>query len=162
MKKLLCYFIFVDHQFLKGDHLAINDIPGVSKSESCNQITNTFSSSSTQEPPNPDEFDFIVQKVICEKNMKIDNSMDGHINEAEHLQMIMKEEKRKYNNKMAARRCRKRKEDKIRHLEQMVAQLQEEHDHGKDVLNELSSSITNLKQELLQHTQQGCNIYANY
>ena len=64
--------------------------------------------------------------------------------------------------KMAARRCRKRKEDKIRHLEQMVAQLQEEHHEGEEILNELSSSIANLKQELLQHTQQGCNIYANY
>ena len=88
--------------------------------------------------------------------------MDGHINETEHLQKIMKEEKRKFNNKMAARRCRQRKEERIRHLEHELSQLKDDNDKSAEIMNELLNSIADLKQELLQHTHQGCQIFASY
>ena len=162
MKKSRISFNNEEADLITDDILMTNDTLNIRTSNTFNLIEHMFTGSDVSEPINPDEFDFILQSSITERNKEIDASMNANVNETEKLQELMKEEKRKYNNKMAARRCRQRKEDKIRHLEQKLSQLQKEHDHEKGILNELLRSIANLEQELWYHTEQGCQINANF
>ena len=60
---------------------------------------------------------------------------------------------------MAARRCRKRKEDRIHNLEQRLCQLKDESEEGTEKVSELHDAISNLKQELLEHVKNGCQVY---
>ena len=162
MKKSRISFNNAESNLITDDILMTNDTLDIRTSNTFNVIEPRFTGSVVSEPINPDVFDFIFQSSVIEKNKEIGASMNANVKETEQLQEIMKEEKRKYNNKMAARRCRQRKEDKIRHLEQKLSQLQKEHDHEKGILNELIRSIANLEQELWYHTEQGCQINANF
>ena len=162
MKKSRISFNYEEADLIADDILMTNDTLDIRTSNTFNVIEHMFTGSVVSEPMNPDEFDVILRSSITEKNKEIDASMNANVNETEKVQESMKEEKRKYNNKMAARRCRQRKEDKIRYLEQKLSQLQKEHDHEKGILNELVRSIANLEQELWYHTDQGCQINTNF
>ena len=52
-------------------------------SDTFNVIEHWFTDSVVSEPINPDEFDFILQSSITEKNKEIDASMNTNVNETE-------------------------------------------------------------------------------
>ena len=112
-----------------------------------------MSSSSTSTLPNPS----IKQYCIDVRNTNLEEAISTK--KDRNAKENMKIEKRKENNRMAARRCRKRKEDRIHKLEQMLCQLKDENEDGIEKVSELHDTISSLKQELIEHVKKGCQIY---
>ena len=112
-----------------------------------------ISSSSTFTLLNPS----IKQRCIEMPSNNLAETVSVHKNK--DAKESLKIEKRKENNRMAARRCRKRKEDKIHNLEQMLCQLKDESEEETEKLIELHDAISNLNQELIEHVKNGCQIY---
>ena len=89
------------------------------------------------------------------RNTNLEEAISSKSDAKENLKI----ERRKENNRMAARRCRKRKEDRIHNLEQMLCQLKDENEEGMEKVTELHDNISSLKQELIEHVKNGCQIY---
>ena len=117
----------------------------------CLEVHN-ISSSSTATLLNPS----IKQGCI---EMPKNNLEASNVQSNKDAKENLKVEKRKENNRMAARRCRKRKEDRIHNLEHRLCQLKDENEEGTEKVSELHDAISNLKQELLEHVKNGCQVY---
>merc|ERR1711992_92053 len=73
-------------------------------------------------------------------------------------QEIIKLERKRLRNRLAASKCRKRKLERISNLDEKVSDLKEENTELMGIVKKLKDSICNLKQEVMEHVQHGCQI----
>ena len=69
---------------------------------------------------------------------------------------------RKERNKIAARKCRQKKLDKLNNLGRKLSNLKEDIEAGSTFIKTLQASIYTLKQEIIEHNDNGCQIGGNY
>merc|ERR1712066_911589 len=70
----------------------------------------------------------------------------------------IKLERKRQRNRLAASKCRKRKLERISHLELKVRDLKGENAELANVVKKLKDSVYGLKQEVLEHHNNGCLI----
>merc|ERR1739848_327816 len=70
----------------------------------------------------------------------------------------IKLERKRQRNRLAASKCRKRKLERISQLELKVKDLKGENSELYNVVKKLKNSVANLKQEVIDHCQSGCQI----
>merc|ERR1712158_338562 len=70
----------------------------------------------------------------------------------------IKLERKRMRNRLAASKCRKRKLERISQLESKVKDLKGENSELYNVVKKLKQSVANLKQEVIDHCQSGCQI----
>merc|ERR1712227_193827 len=73
-------------------------------------------------------------------------------------QEIIKLERKRLRNRLAASKCRKRKLERISNLDEKVSDLKEENSELMGIVKKLKESICNLKQEVMEHGHHGCQI----
>lgn len=73
-------------------------------------------------------------------------------------QEMIKLERKRLRNRIAASKCRRRKLEKIGKLEDKVQQLKGENGDLQAVVNKLKDQVYALKKEVMQHVQSGCQI----
>merc|ERR1719158_2502760 len=73
-------------------------------------------------------------------------------------QEVIKLERKRLRNRLAASKCRKRKLERISNLDEKVSDLKEENGELMGIVKRLKESICNLKQEVMEHVQHGCQI----
>lgn len=73
-------------------------------------------------------------------------------------QEIIKLERKRLRNRLAASKCRKRKLERISNLDEKVSDLKEENSELMGIVKKLKESICNLKQEVMEHVHHGCQI----
>merc|ERR1712109_157236 len=70
----------------------------------------------------------------------------------------IKLERKRMRNRLAASKCRKRKLERISNLDEKVEDLKSENTELMGIVKKLKDSICNLKQEVMEHVQHGCQI----
>merc|ERR1712226_582292 len=70
----------------------------------------------------------------------------------------IKLERKRLRNRLAASKCRKRKLERISQLEVKVKDLKGENSELYNVVKKLKQSVANLKQEVMEHVNSGCEI----
>lgn len=70
----------------------------------------------------------------------------------------IKLERKRYRNRIAASKCRKRKLEKISHLEDKVKELKGENAKLETFADRLREQVCSLKQTVLDHVKKGCQI----
>merc|ERR1712010_164296 len=70
----------------------------------------------------------------------------------------IKLERKRLRNRLAASKCRKRKLERISQLEVKVKDLKGENSELYNVVKKLKQSVANLKQEVIEHVNSGCDI----
>ena len=70
----------------------------------------------------------------------------------------IKLERKRQRNRLAASKCRKRKLERIGQLELKVKDLKGENSELYNVVKKLKQSVANLKQEVIDHCNNGCQI----
>jgi len=70
----------------------------------------------------------------------------------------IKLERKRLRNRLAAHKCRKRKLERISNLDDKVKDLKDENAELGSVLKKLKESVCNLKQEVMEHMNSGCQI----
>ncbi|GIY50652.1 transcription factor AP-1 [Caerostris darwini] len=70
----------------------------------------------------------------------------------------IKLERKRYRNRLAASKCRKRKLEKISQLEDKVKELKGENSKLELIVERLRDQVCSLKQEVLDHAKKGCQI----
>jgi len=75
-------------------------------------------------------------------------------------QEVIKLERKRLRNRIAATKCRKRKLERIARLEDRVRQIKSENSELAAVAARLRDQVMGLKKEALQHEQNGCQILA--
>jgi transcription factor AP-1 len=73
-------------------------------------------------------------------------------------QEVIKLERKRLRNRLAASKCRKRKLERISNLDEKVGDLKDENGELMGIVKRLKESICNLKQEVMEHVQHGCQI----
>jgi transcription factor AP-1 len=73
-------------------------------------------------------------------------------------QEVIKLERKRLRNRLAASKCRKRKLERISNLDEKVSDLKDENGELMGIVKRLKDSICNLKQEVMEHVQHGCQI----
>ncbi|XP_059097370.1 transcription factor JunD-like [Tigriopus californicus] len=70
----------------------------------------------------------------------------------------LKLERKRLRNRVAASKCRKKKLERISQLDEKVQGLKNENTELAAVVKKLKESVCNLKQEVIDHVNQGCQI----
>merc|ERR1712044_62134 len=70
----------------------------------------------------------------------------------------IKLERKRQRNRLAASKCRKRKLERIAQLELKVKDLKGENSELANVVKKLKESVFNLKREVIDHVNSGCQI----
>ena len=70
----------------------------------------------------------------------------------------IKLERKRMRNRLAASKCRKRKLERISQLDVKVNDLKGENVELGNVVKRLKDAVCNLKQEVLEHVKNGCQI----
>ena len=73
-------------------------------------------------------------------------------------QEVIKLERKRLRNRLAASKCRKRKLERISNLDDKVSDLKEENGELSAIVKRLKESVCNLKQEVMEHVTHGCQI----
>jgi hypothetical protein len=73
-------------------------------------------------------------------------------------QEAIKLERKRLRNRLAASKCRKRKLERISNLDEKVADLKSENGELLAIVKRLKDSVCNLKQEVMEHVQHGCQV----
>jgi transcription factor AP-1 len=73
----------------------------------------------------------------------------------------IKLERKRLRNRLAATKCRKRKLERISHLDDRVKVLKNENGELVAVVKKLKASVAVLKQEVIEHVNNGCEILMN-
>ena len=74
------------------------------------------------------------------------------------VQESAKLERKRARNRLAASKCRKRKLERIAHLDDRVNVLKEENADLAAVVKRLKAAVCDLKQEVMEHVNNGCQI----
>ena len=74
------------------------------------------------------------------------------------LQEIVKRERKKQKNRVAASKCRKKKLEREAQLEVRVQQLKDKNIELNAVANALRQQVSELKQRVLEHVAYGCQL----
>jgi len=92
----------------------------------------------------------------------------GHLTDTSSMSPIdmenqeaIKLDRKRMRNRMAASKCRKRKLEKIAILDDRVKQLKNENADLAAVVKKMKSSVAQLKQEVMEHHESGCDIRFN-
>jgi len=92
----------------------------------------------------------------------------GHLTDTSSMSPIdmenqehQKLDRKRMRNRMAASKCRKRKLEKIALLDDRVKQLKNENADLAAVVKKMKSSVAQLKQEVIEHAESGCEIRFN-
>ena len=96
----------------------------------------------------------IIDLNFFEENLGLDW---WHQNKEESKHSLRKER-----NKIAARKCRQKKLDKLNNLGRKLSNLKEDIEAGSTFIKTLQASIYTLKQEIIEHNDNGCQIGVNY
>lgn len=75
-----------------------------------------------------------------------------------HVQEIVKRERKKQKNRVAASKCRKKKLEREAQLEIKVEELRKRNRELATIANALKSQLTDLKQRVVQHIACGCHV----
>jgi len=70
----------------------------------------------------------------------------------------IKLERKRLRNRLAATKCRKRKLERISHLDERVKGLKTENSDLVAMVKKLKQSVALLKQEVIEHVNQGCEM----
>jgi transcription factor AP-1 len=73
-------------------------------------------------------------------------------------QEVIKLERKRLRNRLAATKCRKRKLERISNLDEKVSDLKAENGELMGIVKRLKESVCNLKQEVMEHVQHGCQM----
>jgi transcription factor AP-1 len=73
-------------------------------------------------------------------------------------QEVIKLERKRLRNRLAATKCRKRKLERISNLDEKVSDLKSENGELMGIVKRLKESVCNLKQEVMEHVQHGCQM----
>ena len=92
----------------------------------------------------------IIDLNFFEENLGLDW---WHQNKEESKHSLRKER-----NKIAARKCRQKKLDKLNNLGRKLSNLKEDIEAGSTFIKTLQASIYALKQEIIEHNDKGCQI----
>ena len=102
---------------------------------------------------------FETQNVIFDLNFVEENlGRDWWHQEKEETKHSLRKER----NKIAARKCRQKKLDKLNNLGRKLSNLKEDIEAGSTFIKTLQASIYTLKQEIIEHNDNGCQIGGNY
>jgi len=74
------------------------------------------------------------------------------------VQEIVKRERKKQRNRIASSKCRKRKLEREARLETRVKELKERNIELNAVANALKQQVCDLKQRVMDHVNEGCQI----
>lgn len=75
------------------------------------------------------------------------------------MQEIIKHERKKLRNRLAAQRCRKRKIEREDELKDKVKELKTENGELTNTRSDLRKQVIELKQKVMNHVNQGCHIF---
>ena len=75
------------------------------------------------------------------------------------MQEIIKHERKKLRNRLAAQRCRKRKIEREDELKEKVKELKMTYSELTSTRTELRKQVIELKQKVMNHVNQGCHVY---
>lgn len=70
----------------------------------------------------------------------------------------IKLERKRLRNRLAATKCRKRKLERISHLDDRVKVLKTENGELVAIVKKLKASVALLKQEVIEHVSNGCEM----
>lgn len=73
-------------------------------------------------------------------------------------QEVMKVERKRARNRIAARKCRHRKLERISRLEEKVDELKNENEDLSSTATSLREQVCRLKQQILEHVKSGCQV----
>ncbi|XP_074643465.1 transcription factor Jun-like [Tubulanus polymorphus] len=73
-------------------------------------------------------------------------------------QEVMKVERKRARNRIAARKCRHRKLERISRLEDKVNDLKDENENLSTTATSLREQVCRLKQQILEHVKSGCQV----
>jgi len=93
--------------------------------------------------------------VSTEENMRLNSSLSPIDMESQER---IKLERKRLRNRVAASKCRKRKLEKISLLDDKVQSLKGENSELAAVVKKLKASVCDLKQEVMEHMNNGCQI----
>ena len=103
----------------------------------------------------PDEQDVIRRYIVGDKRHVPVPPFNGEI------QQLIKRERKKHKNRMAASKCRKKKLEREAQLEVRVNCLKDRSTHLTSVARELRNQATGLKQRIVEHMNAGCSLNPN-
>lgn len=92
-------------------------------------------------------------------NSSLGTGASGSLNPVDmQSQEKLKLERKRLRNRVAASKCRKKKLERISQLDERVAQLKGENSDLSAVVKKLKASVCSLKQEVIEHVNNGCQI----
>ena len=77
------------------------------------------------------------------------------------VQELLKSERKRQRNRIAAHKCRRRKLERISGLEEKVARLKSQNSELNNSIHVLKQQVTELKSKVLTHVNRGCEILDN-
>ena len=99
-----------------------------------------------------------TQNVIMDLNFVEENlGRDWWYQDKEETKHSLRKER----NKIAARKCRQKKLDKLNNLGRKLSNLKEDIEAGSTFIKTLQASIYTLKEEIIEHNDNGCQIGVN-
>ncbi len=98
--------------------------------------------------------------TVKQESLLDEDSRDGStLNPIDmETQEKIKLERKRQRNRVAASKCRKRKLERISQLDEKVQQLKGENGELAGVVKKLKEAVCNLKQEVMEHVNNGCTI----
>lgn len=75
-----------------------------------------------------------------------------------HKQEVVKTERKKHRNRVAASKCRKRKLERESHLQERVNELKSRHSELSNIASILRQQVCELKLQVMDHIKSGCEV----
>lgn len=103
----------------------------------------------------------MLDSIKAEDDSQIVPSMGNFPTDPINLvqQEHIKHERKKLRNRLAAQRCRKRKIEREDTLKDQVTELKEKNSELSELANKLRMQVCELKQQVMQHVNEGCKLF---
>jgi len=103
----------------------------------------------------------MLGSIKAEDDSQIVPSMGNYPTDPINLvqQEAIKHERKKLRNRLAAQRCRKRKIEREDTLKDQVTDLKDKNSELSDLANKLRMQVCELKQQVMQHVNEGCKLF---
>lgn len=103
-----------------------------------------------------------VKQEMDDSMMSDDSTLSSSRDKLSPIDMESQEkiklERKRQRNRLAASKCRKRKLERISQLDDKVQKLKMENNELAGIMKKLKESICNLKQEVMNHMNSGCQV----